>query len=62
MRKGRVFARTPTLRILQATPLVSLDGDHAASAKSLAKRGLQRRIVLTVPTFMMALHQPSSAV
>ena len=42
--------------------LVSLDGDLRGFVDELlAKRGLQRRIVLTVPTFMMALPHLSSS-
>ena len=58
MRKGHVFARTPTLSTFCSAQhlLVSLDGDPRGFVDELlAKRGLQRRIVLTVPTFMMAL-------
>jgi len=58
MRKGHVFARTPTLTAFCRAQhlLVSLDGDPRGFIDELlAKRGLQRRIALTVPTFMMAL-------
>jgi DNA-binding transcriptional LysR family regulator len=58
MRKGHVFARTPTLSAFCKAQhlLVSLDGDPRGFVDELlAKRGLQRRIVVTVPTFMMAL-------
>ena len=58
MRKGHVFARTPTLTAFCGAQhlLVSLDADPRGFIDELlAKRGLQRRIALTVPTFMMAL-------
>jgi DNA-binding transcriptional LysR family regulator len=64
MRKGHVFARTPTLSAFCRAQhlLVSLDGDPRGFVDELlAKRGLQRRIVLTVPTFMMALAHLSSS-
>jgi DNA-binding transcriptional LysR family regulator len=64
MRKGHVFARTPTLSAFCTAQhlLVSLDGDPRGFVDGLlAKRGLQRRIVLTVPTFMMALPHLSSS-
>jgi DNA-binding transcriptional LysR family regulator len=64
MRKGHVFARTPTLPAFCSAHhlLVSLDGGpHGFVDELLAKRGLQRRIVLTVPTFMMALAHLSSS-
>ena len=60
MRKGHGFARAPTLSAFCKAEhlLVSLDGDPRGFIEQLlAKRGLQRRIVLTVPTFMMALIQ-----
>ena len=58
-----MFARTPTLAAFCRAQhlLVSLDGDPRGFVDELlAKRGLQRRIVLTVPTFMMALPHLSS--
>jgi len=64
MRKGHVFARTPTLSAFCSAQhlLVSLDGDPRGFVDQLlAKRGLQRRIVVTVPTFMMALAHLSSS-
>lgn len=64
MRKGHVFARTPTLPAFCRAQhlLVSLDGDPRGFVDELlAKRGLQRRVVLTVPTFMMALAHLSSS-
>jgi len=57
-RKGHGFLRTPTLSAFCRAQhlLVSLDGDQRGFVDQLlAKRGLQRRIILTVPTFMMAL-------
>jgi DNA-binding transcriptional LysR family regulator len=64
MRKGHVFARTPTLSAFCRAQhlLVSLDGDPRGFVDELlVKRGLRRRIVLTVPTFMMALTHLSSS-
>ena len=64
MRKGHVFARTPTLTAFCRAQhlLVSLDGDPRGFIDELlAKRVLQRRIALTVPTFMMALAHLSTA-
>ena len=58
MRKGHPFARTPTLAAFcrARNLLVSLDGDPRGFVEDLlARRGLQRRVALTVPTFMMAL-------
>jgi len=63
MRKGHVFARTPTLSAFCKAQhlLVSLDGHPRGFVDELlGKRGLQRRIVVTVPTFMMALAHLSS--
>lgn len=60
MRKGHGFAHAPTLSAFCKAEhlLESLDGDPRGFVEQLlAKRGLQRRIVLTVPTFMMALVQ-----
>jgi DNA-binding transcriptional LysR family regulator len=64
MRKGHVFARTPTLPAFCSAQhlLVSLDGGpHGFVDELLTQRGLRRRIVLTVPTFMMALAHLSSS-
>jgi DNA-binding transcriptional LysR family regulator len=64
MRRGHVFARTPTLPAFCRAQhlLVSLDGDPRGFVDELlAKRGLDRRIVLTVPTFMIALVHLSSS-
>jgi DNA-binding transcriptional LysR family regulator len=64
MRKGHVFARTPTLSAFCKAQhlLVSLDGDPRGFVDELlAKRGLRRRVVVTVPTFMMALSHLSSS-
>jgi DNA-binding transcriptional LysR family regulator len=64
MRKGHVFARTPTLPAFCRAQhlLVSLDGDPRGFVDEvLAKRGFQRRIALTVPTFMMAFAHLSSS-
>jgi len=58
MRKGHVFARAPSEAGFCKSRhlLVSLDGNPAGFVdEMLAKRGLSRRVVLTVPTFMMAL-------
>jgi DNA-binding transcriptional LysR family regulator len=58
MRKGHRFARSPTLAAYCRSQhlLVSLSGDPRGFVDEfLAKRGLKRRIALTVPTFMMAL-------
>ena len=58
MRMGHRFARSPTLAAYCRAQhlLVSLSGDaHGFVDELLAKRGLKRRIALTVPTFMMAL-------
>jgi DNA-binding transcriptional LysR family regulator len=64
MRRGHVFARSPTLPAFCRAQhlLVSLDGDPRGFVDELlAKRGLDRRIVLTVPTFMIALAHLSSS-
>jgi DNA-binding transcriptional LysR family regulator len=64
MRKGNGFARAPTIAAFCRAQhlLVSLDGDPRGFVDQLLeKRGLQRRIVLTVPTFMMALTQISNS-
>jgi DNA-binding transcriptional LysR family regulator len=58
MRKGHRYAREPSLAQFCAMRhlLVSLSGDaHGFVDVLLAERGLSRRIVLTVPSFMMAL-------
>jgi DNA-binding transcriptional LysR family regulator len=64
MRKGHAFARAPTLSAFCTAQhlLVSLDGDPSSFVDQLlSKRGLQRRVVMTVPTFMMALTQLSNS-
>jgi DNA-binding transcriptional LysR family regulator len=58
MRKGHPFGRTPNEAVFCRSRhlLVSLDGEPAGFVDQvLAKRGRSRRVVLTVPTFMMAL-------
>jgi DNA-binding transcriptional LysR family regulator len=58
MRKGHPFAPAPTLnRYCEMQHLVvSLTGDaHGFVDEALAKKGLSRRIALTVPNFMFAL-------
>ena len=58
MRKGHAFARSATLSAFCKAEhlLVSLDGDPRSFVdRLLEKRGLRRRIALTVPSFMMAL-------
>jgi DNA-binding transcriptional LysR family regulator len=58
MRKGHPLAHTATLAAFCKARhlLVSLDGDPRGFVDELlAKRGLERRIVLTAPTFMLAL-------
>lgn len=63
MRKGHAFARAPTEAAFCKSRhlLVSLSGDPRGLVDELlAKRGLKRRIVLTVPSFMMALAQLAS--
>jgi DNA-binding transcriptional LysR family regulator len=64
MRKGHAFARAPTAAAFCRSRhlLVSLSGEpHGLVDRLLAKRGLKRRIVVTVPTFMLALaYLPSS--
>ena len=64
MRKGHAFARSPTQAAYCRAQhlLVSLSGDpYGFVDELLARRGLKRRIALTVPTFMMALaHLPNS--
>jgi DNA-binding transcriptional LysR family regulator len=64
MRKGHAFGREPTEAAFCRSQhlLVSLSGDpHGFVDELLAKRGLKRRIVLTVPTFMMALAHLSTS-
>ena len=64
MRQGHVFARAPTEAAFCRSQhlLVSLSGEPFGFVDQLlAKRGLKRRIVLTVPTFMMALAHLSSS-
>ena len=64
MRKGHRFARSPTIAAFCAAHhlLVSLNGDPRGFVDDLlAKRGLKRRIALTVPTFMTALAHLSSS-
>jgi len=64
MRKGNSFARTPTLSAFCKAHhlLVSLDGDPRSFVDDLlGKRGLHRRITITVPSFMMALSHLSSS-
>jgi DNA-binding transcriptional LysR family regulator len=58
MRKGHAFAREPSLSAFCRAGhlLVSLSGDpHGFVDEFLAERGLARRVVLTVPSFVMAL-------
>jgi DNA-binding transcriptional LysR family regulator len=58
MRKGHPFARAATEAAFCAAEhlLVSLNGDpHGFIDEMLAKRGSRRRVVLTVPSFVMAL-------
>ena len=62
MREGHAFARAPTQAAFCRSKhlLVSMSGDpHGFIDELLAKRGFKRRVVLTVPTFMMALAQLS---
>lgn len=64
MRKGHAFARAPTLPAFCRAQhlLVSLDGDPSSFVDQLLrKRGLQRRVIMTVPTFMMALTHLSNS-
>jgi DNA-binding transcriptional LysR family regulator len=64
MRKGHPFARAPTEAAFCAAEhlLVSLNGDpHGFMDEMLAKRGSRRRIVLTVPSFVMALTHLASS-
>ena len=58
MRKGHAFGRAPNEAAFCRSRhlLVSLDGDPAGFVdEMLAKRGLARRVALTVPTFLTAL-------
>jgi DNA-binding transcriptional LysR family regulator len=58
MRIGHAFSRSPTQAVyLKASHLlVSLGGDPRGFVdEELAKRGIKRRVALTVPNFMMAL-------
>ena len=58
MRKGHPFGRDPTLASYCAMRhlLVSVIGDdHGLIDAMLAREGLSRRVVLTVPNFMIAL-------
>ncbi len=60
MRRGHPFARDPSLKSYVAMRhlLVSSIGDaHGLVDLKLAEKGLSRRMVLTVPNFMMALAQ-----
>ena len=55
MRKGHAFARDPSLSAFCRVGhlLVSLSGDPSGFVdEMLAKRGLTRRVALTVPSFM----------
>jgi DNA-binding transcriptional LysR family regulator len=64
MRKGHAFARNPSLSAFSQADhlLVSLNGDpHGFVDDLLAKRGLKRRVALTVPSFMMALAHLASS-
>ncbi len=64
MRKGHAFARAPNEAAFCRSRhlLVSLDGDRVGFVdQMLAKRGLVRRVVLTVPSFMTALAHLSSS-
>jgi DNA-binding transcriptional LysR family regulator len=64
MRRGHASARSLTQAAYCKAQhlLVSLSGDpHGFVDELLAKRGLKRRIALTVPTFMMALSHLSNS-
>ena len=64
MRRGHVFARRPTLPAFCKAQhlLVSLDGiSRGFVDELLAKRGLHHRVVLTVPTFLLALAHLSNS-
>jgi DNA-binding transcriptional LysR family regulator len=59
-RKGHSFARNPTFKnyLTQRHMLVSVIGDaHGVVDEKLKEKGLSRRVVITVPNFMMALAQ-----
>ncbi len=64
MRQEHTFARAPTTAAFCAAQhlLVSFTGDPSGFIDDmLAKRGMSRRVALTVPSFMMALmHLPNS--
>jgi DNA-binding transcriptional LysR family regulator len=64
LRRGHLFARRPTLSAFCKAQhlLVSLDGvSRGFVDELLAKRGLHRRVVLTVPTFLLALAHLSNS-
>ncbi|MCA1361178.1 LysR family transcriptional regulator [Bradyrhizobium sp. IC3069] len=64
MRKRHPFAKAPTHAAFARSQhlLVSLSGEPRGFVdEMLAKRGLERRIALTVPNFMMALAQLSGS-
>jgi|SoiMethySBSTD1v2_1073268.scaffolds.fasta_scaffold497935_1 DNA-binding transcriptional LysR family regulator len=64
MRKGHAFGRAPNEVAFCRSRhlLVSRDGDPVGFVDAmLAKRGLERRVALTVPTFMTALAHLSSS-
>jgi DNA-binding transcriptional LysR family regulator len=64
MRKGHLFARAPNQATFCRSQhlLVSLSGEPRGFVDDLlARRGLKRRIVLTVPSFMMAVAHLSSS-
>jgi DNA-binding transcriptional LysR family regulator len=64
MRKGHMFARTPTLAAFCRAQhlLASLEGDpYGFVDEVLAERGLERRVALTVPSFAMALAHLTSS-
>ncbi|MCS3763345.1 LysR family transcriptional regulator [Bradyrhizobium centrosematis] len=64
MRKGHPLARAPSHAAFAQSQhmLVSLSGEPRGFVdEMLAKRGLERRIALTVPNFMMALAQLSES-
>ncbi|WP_309143199.1 LysR substrate-binding domain-containing protein [Bradyrhizobium cajani] len=64
MRKGHPLAKAPTHAAFARSQhlLVSLSGEPRGFVdEMLAKRGLERRVALTVPNFMMALAQLSGS-
>ncbi|MBR0906839.1 LysR family transcriptional regulator [Bradyrhizobium liaoningense] len=64
MRKGHPLAKAPSRVLFSQSQhlLVSLSGEARGFVdEMLAKRGLERRIALTVPNFMMALVQLSGS-